>query len=195
MFQSNIIAINLSSGNSYKERLLWKQRIQSYSELELYRKQNIYQDSLFIIIGQNEIFGIEVTTGILSYKTKLGWPIINTIFEYPILDSKTIIEKSSLTASIIDVRTGLETGTIDQLSIPNSGIVPYDGLFYFVNIRRLVSLNPESLEVVWSFTPQKRSSENNGNNFPNRNGLAIDPENKLLYTTDKRYALCIKLPE
>lgn len=95
----------------------------------------------------------------------------------------------------MDVRTGVKTGEMNGIDIPASGVKTYNGLFYFVNIRRLISLDPESLEVVWSFTPQKRSSEIFDNHFPNGDGLVIDPENKLLYTTDTWYAMCIELPE
>ncbi|MBY5958252.1 hypothetical protein KUV50_08930 [Membranicola marinus] len=93
------------------------------------------------------------------------------------------------------MRTGRETGTTNQIAIPTSGIVTYNELFYYVNGSRLVSLDPEGLKITWSYTPQRRNSSNYGNQFPHRDGIAIDPENKLLYTTDKRYALCIELPD
>lgn len=193
-YRSSVLALNLSSGSTYEDRLLWKQDLQSVKDFGLYRTQQVYSDSLLIIVGRREIFGVDLNVGILAYKVIIEPMIRGEFLNYPMIGNKILLRDLHLKARIMDVRTGEKAGEMNGIDIPASGIETYNGLFYFVNMKRLMSLNPESLEVVWSFTPQKRSSEIFDNHFPNGNGIAIDTENKLLYTTDNWYALCIELP-
>ncbi|WP_236975785.1 PQQ-like beta-propeller repeat protein [Membranihabitans maritimus] len=173
---------------------MWKRKIESSSNIAIYNASNVYIDSLFVHLGESEMYGLDLETGLLAYKVNLGRNIESEPSDLPLLKDKTILRKNHLKASIIDIRSGTKIGEVNNVLVPYSGIIPHKGLFYFANGERLISLDPENLEVVWSF--MSRNYNNSVfSRFPVDNGIVIDWDNDLLFTTDLRNVICVDLPE
>jgi outer membrane protein assembly factor BamB len=73
----------------------------------------------------------------------------------------------------------------------------FDGIVYSTSsgYGRLYAVNAETGATIWKEQSPNRKKPKTGNaSFANA-GVAIDPERRLLYTADKYYVMCIKLPE
>ena len=73
----------------------------------------------------------------------------------------------------------------------------FDGVVYSTSsgYGRLYAVNAETGATIWKEQSPNRKNPKTGNaSFANA-GVAIDPERRLLYTADKYYVMCIKLPE
>lgn len=76
-------------------------------------------------------------------------------------------------------------------------LILFDGIVYCTSsgYGRIYAVNAETGATIWKEQSPNRKNPKTGNaSFANA-GVAIDPERRLLYTADKYYVMCIKLPE
>ena len=73
----------------------------------------------------------------------------------------------------------------------------FDGIVYCTSsgYGRLYAVNAETGATIWKEQSPNRKNPKTGNASFASAGVAIDPERRLLYTADKYYVMCIKLPE
>ncbi len=76
-------------------------------------------------------------------------------------------------------------------------LILFDGIVYCTSsgYGRLYAVNAETGATIWKEQSPNRKNPKTGNASFADAGVAIDPERRLLYTADKYYVMCIKLPE
>jgi len=76
-------------------------------------------------------------------------------------------------------------------------LVLFDGIVYCTSsgYGRLYAVNAETGATIWKEQSPNRKNPKTGNASFASSRVAIDPERRLLYTADKYYVMCIKLPE
>jgi len=76
-------------------------------------------------------------------------------------------------------------------------LILFDGIVYCTSsgYGRLYAVNAETGATIWKERSPNRTNPKTGNASFASAGVAIDPERRLLYTADKYYVMCIKLPE
>lgn len=73
----------------------------------------------------------------------------------------------------------------------------YDGIVYFTSTgyARLYAIDCSNGKTIWGENSPNRPNPKTSHASFGWQGVVIDPQRKVLYTTDKYYAMCIKLPE
>ena len=120
-----------------------------------------------------------------------------------IAEGKLFIKPDNSTLYALDPDTGNQIWVDTDNGTESKGIIYYDGLLYYTSggDAKIYAVEAATGKKIWAEpSPNKYKNALNGNRrFSNANigfgGIAIDPEQGVLFTSDFYFAMCLKLPK
>lgn len=145
----------------------------------------IWDEKIYFAGAQN-MYCIDINTGEILWKKYLYQLLLcNWLIE----EGKLIVNPDDRTLLALDPYTGDEIWKRTDSGANCSDMKYHDGIIYFdcLGTGRLYAVDISTGEHIWA--------EKSPNGESINNGVAIDPENNVLYASDGYFALCIELPK
>lgn len=187
-------ALNLSQKTNTGYQALWMQDSFPHDDnCNVVAEPIIYRDSLLLVPGQGAVYGIGLKTGDLIYSTPIPEDLLTT--DFIVVDDRLVFVDNPGDLYVLDAWTGEILTIIPDCGGNVSNMEVHDSIVYFTSAGdgKLYAVDLLREEIVWEWS-SPHIDEQSFAQFT-WSGLAIDPENGWLYTSDKVYAMCVELYE
>jgi len=184
-FKAYITALNLRT-----RQIIWQ-----YPDFKGYYSAPPLVDGDRLYINGPDVFCFDLNTGNLLWQKPFEGGVGGTslVVHHDIL----VVQSSQIGMWGINKYTGDQIWHNKDTDGKTWELLLFDGIVYCTSsgYGRLYAVNAETGATIWKERSPNRTNPKTGNASFASAGVAIDPERRLLYTADKYYVMCIKLPE
>ncbi len=151
----------------------------------------VWEDKIYFA-GSRMMYCIDAPTHEIIWTKPLYQMLMSN---WLIANEKLIVKPDNDEIFALNPHTGEEIWRETGSGETCGDMVYHDGMVYFncLGTGKLYAVDVETGEHVWAEHPPNRKKGFKGASF--YDGVAVDPERGVLYTSDEFFALCIKLPE
>jgi outer membrane protein assembly factor BamB len=184
-YKSNITALNLLTRD-----IVWQ-----YPDFKGYYNAPPLVDGDRLYINGPDVFCFDLNTGNLLWQKPFEGGVGGT--SLVVHNDILVVQSSQIGMWGINKYTGDIIWYNKDTDGMTWELILFDGTVYCTSsgYGRLYAVNAETGATIWKEQSPNRKNPKTGNASFASAGVAIDPERRLLYTADKYYVMCIKLPE